>query len=121
MAQSRAEAKEAEARRLGQFEGTVMTTLTAIQVAVEKSAQAFTNLDGRVRASENAIQRHEDMFKDSLDAHNDIYKKLETVATSVVGQGDYINKLKGFIIAAGLIGPIISAVIVTWILKALHL
>lgn len=108
-----------DARRQGQFEGQVLTTLADIKGKMEGITQTTSGMDARIRNTETTLVAHAELFKDSDRAHQDTDSRLSTVTTTIENLVASQNKFRGFLIAAGTIGPILASVITALILKAL--
>lgn len=114
-----AAAREAEARRLGQFEGQVLANLSDMKKAMESIVASSAAFDARLRATETTIVKHEDQFKDSMAAHEDIYKKLETMAQVMSNLVSFQDKAQGFKTATAWIAGISSSVVTAFIVFAI--
>ncbi len=108
-----------DARRQGQFEGQVLTTLTAIKAQVDAIGAGQSNLETRVRTSENTINTHTEGFKESERIHTEFATQLRTVTDNVDGLVKYQSLQRGVIIALGVLSTIITPIITSFILKFL--
>lgn len=106
-----------DARRQGQFEGQVLTSLLDIKKGMDAFNSNFALLEGRVRTNESNIGNHTQLFKDSDVVHQELYKQIEGLAGIVTGIVTYQNKQRGIVIAATIVTPIVTTVIAAAILR----
>jgi hypothetical protein len=109
-----------DARRQGQFEGQVLTSLDSIKKGMDTFNTQFAGLEGRVRINENTLGSHTQLFKDSDGIHQELYNQIKNLAEIVTGIVTYQNRQRGVILAITVVTPIITTIIAAVILKAIY-
>jgi len=108
-----------DARRQGQFEGRVEQKLDDIKLKMENFNVSFGTLEARVRSNETQLTTHNEMFRDSQNTHKELFEKIKDLADISNNVVNYQTKQRGFLIAAGTLGPIVASIITASILKVL--
>jgi len=107
-----------DARRQGQFEGQVLTTLGDIKVKIEGINSNYGSLEGRLRVVETGQTSLHDAVKKSIDENHlrniDADKVHDTLQTTQEEHGKKIRKLEDWRLyimgIAAAIGVIASAI-----------
>lgn len=104
------DAKEAEARRQGQFEGQVLTTLADMKRALDSIVASSAAFDSRLRNVETTVVKHDDQLRETALAHEDLYKKIEGIASIMSNLVSFQDKAQGFRSATTWIASIASSI-----------
>ncbi len=114
----KADSRMDDARRQGQFEGQVLTSLVDIKKGMDAFNSNFVSLEGRVRTNEKTLGNHDQKFIDSEEAHKEMFKQIGELAKIVASLVQYQDKMRGVILAVLVVMPVVTTIIAAIILQA---
>lgn len=107
-----------DARRQGQFEGQVLTSLADIKKGMDAFNTSLSGIESRVRINEKIVSHHDQLFIDSNGVHDELFKLIKEQGTVLQSLVVYQERTRGVILVVMLIMPVILTIVSSLILKA---